>query len=119
MSRKVPFGYKLENDVQVKVHEDEAMLVREIFRLFMKYQSVIKVSEGINNSDLFPESKHRFNATEINSILKNYFYTGNLIYNDVKDNKTVIVAFSHQGIVPSEVWDKVQKIIIQQQEVKH
>ncbi|MGM8212216.1 recombinase family protein [Virgibacillus sp. W0430] len=114
MSRKVPFGYKLENDDQVKVNEDEAMLVREIFRLFIKYQSVIKVTEGINNSDLFPENKHRFNAMEISSMLKNYFYTGNLFYDDVKDNKTVIVAFSHQGIVPSEVWDKVQELLIHQ-----
>ncbi len=115
MSRKIPFGYKLENDFQVKVHENEAMLVREIFRLFIKFQSVIKVSEGINNSDLFPENKHRFNAIEISSMLKNHFYTGNLIYDDVKENKRVIVAFSHQGIVPYEVWEEVQEIIIQQE----
>lgn len=112
MSRNVPFGYKLDEDGQVKIHEDEAMLVREIFRLFINYQSIIKVTGGINNSDLFPENEHKFNPTEVSSLLKNYFYTGNLIYRSPKDNKTSIVAFSHQGIVPSEIWEKAQELLI-------
>lgn len=116
MSRKVPFGYILDNDGHLKVHEDEAMLVREIFRLFINYQSINRVCEGINNSDLFPENEHKFNPTEVNSILNNVFYAGHLVYRNSTDNKPVVVAFNHHGIVPSEVWEEVQELLVQQEE---
>lgn len=116
MARIVPFGYILGNDGHIKVHEDEAMLVREIFRLYIKYQSINRVCEGINNSNLFPENEHKFNPTEVYSILNNIFYVGHLVYRNSTDNKPVLVAFTHQGIVPSEVWEEVQELLVQQEE---
>ncbi|GGJ55283.1 recombinase family protein [Virgibacillus salexigens] len=113
MSKLVPFGYRLDNDGYIKVHEDEAMLVREIFRLFLNYQSCKKVSVGINNLDFFLNNEHKFNPTEVNSILRNIFYAGHWHYISAKDKKEMVVPFHHDGIVPSEIWDKVQELLSQ------
>lgn len=107
---KVPFGYELDAKGSIKVKENEAMMVREIFRLFLKYQSCKKVGDEINK--MFPDNERKFRTSQINSMLRNVFYAGHKVYTEVANNrnemKQTVIPFNHFGIVPSEIWEEVQ-----------
>jgi len=105
----VPFGYTTENNGVIGIDEDKAMLVREIYRLYLLHRSYYKVSYAINNSNNFPCHPFQFTLSHIQSILHNYFYTGNLLM-EATDDEMVILPFHHQSIVPSDIWDKVQSL---------
>lgn len=110
---KVPFGYELDAKGSIKVKENEAMLVREIFRLFLKYKSCKRVGDEINK--MFPDNQRKFRTSQINSMLRNIFYAGHKVYTEVTNNrnemKQIVVPFNHFGIVPSEIWEEVQILI--------
>ncbi|MGM0975826.1 MAG: recombinase family protein [Bacillota bacterium] len=110
----VPFGYRANENQSYDIQEDEAKVVREIFKLYMLYQSCKKVMNVINNDDsLMLDVK--FSIADINRVLNNYFYTGNQTY--IKKSKerhgkveNKVIPFHHIGIIPLEVWDNVQEL---------
>src|SRR5699024_4842350 len=68
-SINVPFGYSVTRSVSIIAPEDEAMLIREIYRLFILYKSYHKVSKEINNSENFPSHPYKFTPIKVKSIL--------------------------------------------------
>lgn len=108
-SINVPFGYSISENGSIITLEDKAMLVREIYRLFLLYKPYHKVSEQINNSENFPNHPYKFTPIEVKSILHNIFYAGHLQTVSISDNTDIVLPFHHDDIVPNEIWDKVQK----------
>ncbi|MGS2777781.1 recombinase family protein [Robertmurraya sp. GLU-23] len=110
----VPFGYRLNKSQGYNIQEVEAKVVREVYRLFLKYQSIKKVGNQINSSSFI--YKRKFNLIKIKHILENYVYTGALIYNKYPveninlDNK-ILVQNIHEEIIPIEDWIKVQSVL--------
>lgn len=88
-SINVPFGYSVTRSVSIIAPEDEAMLIREIYRLFLLYKSYHKVSKEINNSENFPNHPYKFTPIKVKSILHNIFYAGHLQTISTKDYKEV------------------------------
>lgn len=109
-SKKAPFGYSNNKYGKVIVNEEEAMLVREIYRLFLLYKSYSKVNDEINASENFPEHPYKFTACKIESILHDVFYIGNVLVEEISDNQKVVLPFQHHGIVPNDIWQQVQSV---------
>src|SRR5690625_4443259 len=85
----VPFGYSVTRSGSIIALEDEAMLIRAIYRLFLLYKSYHKVSKEINNSENFPNHPYKFTPIKVKSILHNIFYAGHLQTISTKDYKEV------------------------------
>lgn len=92
---KPPFGYKLENKIY-KVNEQEAKIVREIFRLRSKGLSLREIGKQVNMS------KQR-----VHYILRNKMYAGKFIYDgEIEHNN---ICYKVERIISDYIFNKVNK----------
>ncbi len=106
-----PLGYDLK-DRKLLVNEREAACVREIYRRYLKLGCVSKLKADLDRRGI--RSKRRRSQTGRNSggapysrgalykILQNRIYLGEI------HHLGQIFAGEHKGIVPRDLWDKVQ-----------
>ncbi|MFT4413426.1 recombinase family protein [Bacillus sp. UMB0728] len=112
LNHAVPFGYRFDENKILQVHEDEAMIVREIYRLYLKWCSYQKVSKEINKTSLsWFDLKVRFSPYEVKQILRDIVYTGDYIYREYSHGGKITFEkyfpFHHDSIVPREIWNRV------------
>ena len=109
-------GYDLHPDGgKLIVNEDEAPLVREMFRLYLKHRSLLKVATELNNRGWLTKSwttksgDHR----EGREFSKNYIsrHLANPIYIGCVRLKGQVFPGEHQGIIRKSTFDKVQEIL--------
>lgn len=97
---KAPFGYKLENGILIP-HEDNSLVVKEIFELFIAGISIEELTKKFN----IPRRR-------ISRILSNVVYLGKLkvneteIINDkrIRNKEVEIVKGKHQAIISNEIF---------------
>lgn len=134
-----PYGYKKnpENKYQLVINEEEAKVVRYIFRLYLQGNGLTKIAKilteeeipvpGISRNIGTTRKTKLYNCwkqTTISRILKNPVYIGNLEqfkrkkvnYKSKKrvtvpKEDRVICYNTHQPIIKKEDFDEVQKII--------
>lgn len=109
-------GYDIDRENhKIIVNKKESELVREIFDLYLKERSFLKVTIILNErghrnkkftsktGKVFGDTK--FKNNNVQSILKNIIYTGKVLYNGI--------AYSgmHEAIISDEVFNKAQEII--------
>ena len=109
-------GYNVnkENHTLI-INPKEADLVRYIFDLYIKKQSLLKVAETVNTEG-YRTKQHNaksgkffggrpFNNTSIQWIVKNILYTGKVLYkNEIYDGL-------HEPIITEEIFHKTQIIL--------
>lgn len=135
-----PFAYRLING-ELKIHEDEARIVRDIFDIYNSSTLGIPyVAKEINLR--YKKEKKRADSTEkysrkfVQDILENPVYTGSIAYGrrtsakiegkrneyhviKQKDASKIIIAKGqHEAIIDTETWDKAQAKRIAQSGVK-
>lgn len=136
-----PYGYKKnpENKYQLVINEEEAKVVRYIFRLYLQGNGLTKIAKiltekeipvpGISRNIGTTRKTKLYNCwkqTTISRILKNPVYIGNLEqfkrkkvnYKSKKrvsvpKEDRVICYNTHEPIIKKEDFDEVQKIIIE------
>ena len=136
-----PYGYKKnpENKYQLVINEEEAKVVRYIFRLYLQGNGLTKIAKiltekeipvpGISRNIGTTRKTKLYNCwkqTTISRILKNPVYIGNLEQFkrkkvNYKSKKRVSVPKedrvirynTHEPIIKKEDFDEVQKIIIE------
>ena len=109
-------GYNVnkENHTLI-INPKEADLVRYIFDLYIKKQSLLKVAE-IVNAEGYRTKQHNvksgkifggklFNNTSIQWIVKNILYTGKVLY------KNKVFDGLHESIISEEIFNKAQAIL--------
>ncbi len=134
-----PFGYcKDKNDKnKLVIKEEEALIVRKIFSLFLSGKSLNSISNYLLNNNIFPPSVYRktnkdnkyaslgfWSPTSIKNILRNQIYTGDMVQNRrkrisykirkiVKNSKDewIIIPNTHESIVSKVEFSNVQKIL--------
>lgn len=114
MGGAVPLGYRVENR-KLLVIDDEAMLVRKIFRRYAQLQSISQLIDELHRDGhrtkqyLSRTNNLRggrlFNRQYIYRVLKNKIYLGKIVHKDkVYDGQ-------HKAIISQEIWDAAQAIL--------
>ena len=126
-----PFGYdkiKLENSkgYSLKVNEQEADIVKEIFRLYtFENATICSVTRQLNDRSLKPRIADEWNVSSVKDILANPTYIGKIVWNRRKEKKStkngkviksrprnhdyLIYDGLHEPIIDTDIWDLVQE----------
>ncbi len=122
-----PYGYVKSKDVRNKLEvcEEEAFVVREIYKLYLEGYGYKKISEILEEKGI---GKKKWNVTQIKRILTSRVYVGDTVQGvservSYKSKKTrrlpksewVITKNTHEPIIDEETFDKVQKERIKRQ----
>lgn len=99
-----PLGYVWDKNLsKIVVDEEKALIVREIFMLALKDKSLQKIADEINSKRLTNAKGNKFTKQSV--ILKNKFYIGFVIHNDIEING------EHEALVNKITFGKIQSIL--------
>lgn len=115
-------GYRFQNG-RLIVQPDEAETVRRIYREFLSGKGVDAIANGLNADGILTIWGYEWRNNGILSILRNYYYTGNMILQqyycddfiskkcrpNVGQMPKYHVTGSHEAIVSMETYEMVQK----------
>ena len=118
---KAPYGYKYENH-QYKIIEEEAKVVKLIFKLYKEYKSIGEVVRHLNKNGYRDRENKFWNLSRVNKILRNEVYKGIYVYNKRTATKKnghwikpkeewVIVERKDWAIIDEELFNEVQEIL--------
>jgi site-specific DNA recombinase len=107
-------GYDIQNSKLV-VNEEEAVQVRAIFDLYLKYQGLIPVVQELERRDWRTKrwqtrkgllrGGQRFAKSSLHHLLTNPVYVGKVKY------KNELHAGEHQAVIPADIWHQVQDLL--------
>lgn len=93
---RIAFGYELVNNSELKIKEEEAAVIKDIFKLRSKGMSLSKIGE-----------KYKMAKQRIDYIIKNPLYRGVYEYNGLKEKNNIIIQV--EPIVSTYMWNKANK----------
>lgn len=93
---KPAFGYKVNKDGKFEIDEEEAKIVKDIFKLRSRGLSMAKIGD-----------KYGFSKQKVDYILKNKNYIGVFEYTGKKEKNDISLEIS--SIVSKYMWNKVNK----------
>ncbi|MFH2145093.1 MAG: recombinase family protein, partial [Candidatus Omnitrophota bacterium] len=93
----VPFGY-LAEDKKLRVAEQDAEKVKEIFNSYITDQSTANIYQKLKDQNIY------LSKSRISSILRNPIYTGKLRYSG-QNHKG-----NHEAIISNEIFDLTQEL---------
>ena len=118
MGGYIPIGYDLK-DRKLIINEDEAKIIRILFKIFIKTTSVTDTFRELNNLGFKTktwisrsETLHRgerFNQASVRRILTNELYFGKI------NHKGKIYEGQHDAIIDEDTWNKAQDILLGRQ----
>src|SRR5690606_26423353 len=90
-----PYGYIIDSKSnQYKIIEEEALVVRRIFRERLSGRSLRQIANDLRKDDIATKRGGKWQANTIKTILENTFYTG--VYNQngsvIKDSQDWIIS---------------------------
>ena len=91
---KLAFGYKVNKDGKFEIDEEEAKIVKEIFKLRSKGLSLAKIGD-----------KYGFSKQKVDYILKNKNYIGVFEYQGKKEKNDIFIEI--EPIVSKYMWNKI------------
>ncbi|MBB6214113.1 DNA invertase Pin-like site-specific DNA recombinase [Anaerosolibacter carboniphilus] len=114
---KIPFGYEVK-DSKYLVKEDEAKIIKTIFKMYSEGKSYRYIAEHLNNtSDITGDSSgcsraypKRWSRTSICYILTNSTYIGVMTYDGRKEKNRIKNTSSIPSIISKPLFNKVQKL---------
>lgn len=126
-----PFGYdrvKLKDakGYTLSLNQDEAPIVKEIFRLYyLENTTINSVTKHLNNLNLKPRIANEWSISSVKDILSNPTYIGKIVWNRRKQNKKtknghliisrprnqdyLIYDGLHEPIIDNKTWELVQE----------
>ncbi len=126
-----PFGYdriKLKDSkgYSLSINQDEAPIVKEIFRLYtFECNTINSVAKQLNNIHLKPRISDKWTSSSVKDILSNPTYIGKIVWNRRKQKKKaenghliisrprnqeyLIYDGLHEPIIDTETWNLVQE----------
>ena len=101
----VPLGFRRGKDGHAEIVEEEAALVREIFRRVQRGEQLIRIAEDFNRRGLRTKKGALWNKSSFNKILSNERYIGVYLYKGYR------IPGGFPVVVEKELFDQVQEII--------
>ena len=103
---RIPFGYAKDIDGGYKIHEQESIIIKEIFSLYINANyGLRKIAAHLNNKDLKTRKGNPWNIASLRLILTNPIYMGT--YKRYRFTKIS----NHQPIIDSSIFRNAQDII--------
>lgn len=91
-NRYIPFGYEIQN-ARIVINEDEAMLARAAFELYIAGKSYKAIAERFELSGIrYNKDSAKWNKNMVKRIIENEKYTGKSGYPQIIDEKTYFKA---------------------------
>lgn len=106
MGGHVPLGYRNENK-RLVIEDDEADLVRRIFRLYLELGSVGAVVEALDREGVRSRNGYRFSVGAIAHLLKDRVFMGEVAW------KGEVHKGEHEAIIDGETFSAVQERLAQ------
>ncbi|MDR1167726.1 MAG: recombinase family protein, partial [Heliobacteriaceae bacterium] len=106
MGGTVPIGYKRE-DKKLIIDEEQAEKVREIFEQYLEFESVPKLKAHLEKENIKTRADKPFAKGQLYHMLSNRTYIGKIIH------KQSIYKGEHEAIIDEEVFNKAQKIMLE------
>ena len=116
---KMPFGYIKEKDDDPVIFEEEAVIVRHIFDMYINGYDKPYICRYLNERNIKTKNGKKFVSDTIQYILQNPFYIGKIRWN-VHNNSTssirdeeewIITQGSHAPIISEETFKMAQEKI--------
>jgi site-specific DNA recombinase len=104
MGGYVPFGYRLESR-KLYIREDEAEIVRMIFKRFVQLSSVTKLAQELAGKSVRNRYGKQIDKGYIYKLITNRVYVGDAVH------KGTPYPGEHQPIVDKKQWDAVHEIM--------
>lgn len=118
------FGYSVENG-KLEVIEEEAEIVRLIFRNFLLSESIVSIARKINAMGIRTHRGNLFDSRGVEYILNNPVYTGKLRWNPSEKTlrnyfhpNLLIVQSTHTPIISDSDFELAQKLFVLRKEKK-
>lgn len=71
-----PLGYDLVEDQTLEINEEEAQLVRQIFRMYLEYRSMPKIAHELNERGITTKQGGEWSRWSVKKLLANELYRG-------------------------------------------
>lgn len=118
-----PFGYDVKNNIFVP-NPETAPIVQMIFEKYINGQGFLEIAKDLNAIGIRTKYGNKWENRGVEYVLRNIVYTGKLTWTPVK-NKTrnynnddaIITQGKHEPIIEQEMFDKVQKMILEKKKL--
>jgi site-specific DNA recombinase len=81
-----PLGYDLADDQTLDINDEEAQLVRRVFRMYLEYRSMPKVAHELNKQGETTKDGEKWSRWAIKKILSNDLYRGKYQLGEYEDH---------------------------------
>jgi len=85
-NNRPPIGYDLADDQTLKINEEEAQLVRRIFRMYLDHRSMPEVAHQLNEQGLETKQDEAWGRWSIRKVLSNDLYRGKYQLGEYEDH---------------------------------
>lgn len=106
-----PFGYKKNSEMKLEIDETEAPTVRRIFREILQGISITQISVGLYKDGFRTRWGNKHHPGSITDIIRRRVYIGETIYNSIEFDEEIRLKDTHEKIVSTEDFLKVQEIM--------
>ncbi|WP_346726819.1 recombinase family protein [Congzhengia minquanensis] len=119
-------GYRKGADGRPEIVEEEAIIIRKIYDLFLSGKAINEIASFLTEMDIpTPAGKAKWSVSTVRSILSNEKYKGDALLQktytvdyltkEVRKNDGEVAQYlvqnSHDAIIEPEVFDKVQELL--------
>lgn len=118
-----PFGYDVKDNVFVP-NPETAPIVKMIFNKYLSGRGCLEIAKELNTMGIRTKYGNKWENRGVEYVLRNVVYTGKLTWTpvksktrDYKNEATIITQGKHEPIIEQEIFDKVQKMILEKKKL--
>ena len=103
---QVPYGYRLEPEKGLVVNEDEALIVRKVFKMYaFGREGTQTIVRKLNDAGYRKRSGNKWEKHALLHILRNPLYVGKLRWREV------VYEGNHEAIVSNNLFENAQQVL--------
>ncbi len=100
----IPYGYEYDRDErEFVINEAEAAVVERVFSEYLAGATTYRIAQQLNKEEIPTKRRGRWQAVQVEYILANVFYSGQLQWEGIISKGT------HQAIISERQFNKVQR----------
>lgn len=112
-SRTASYGYdKIKGEKIQVINEKEAIIVKEVFDMFLNQQmSFLDIAKNLNSRNIPTKENSVWHARTVKNLLTNCNYIGNVRYAMKDESRNFEVKGNHEPIISEELYNETQCLI--------